>query len=86
MGSSPTSSPRIISRGHIVSVFHCCSTVERGDRESSGLAELYDQQVSHLSPRHLTFFTKWYGVIAKEEQVSKAREGLPLWLSGHKDR
>ncbi len=48
---------------------------------SSGVGELFTDQVSHLSSSHRNFFIKWYGLVALEEAESRAKNGLPLWLS-----
>ena len=77
------STPIIV--GAPITVYRC-SAIEKGDKVSSGLDELFDQQVSHLSQSHLNFFAKWYSLIAEEERHSKAREGPPLWLLDPENR
>ncbi len=62
------------------------STLEQGDELSSGVGELFTEQISHLSPSHLDFFVKWYGLVALEEAHSKAKDSTPLWLTDPLER
>jgi DNA replication ATP-dependent helicase Dna2 len=60
--------------------------VEDGDGETSGMGELFEQEVKHLTPIHQEFFRKWDDLLTKEERDSmKFRRELWTMLSSERE-
>jgi DNA replication ATP-dependent helicase Dna2 len=60
--------------------------VEDGDGETSGMGELFEQEVKHLTPLHQEFFRKWDDLLTKEERDSmKFRRELWTMLSSERE-
>jgi DNA replication ATP-dependent helicase Dna2 len=59
---------------------------ENGDGETSGMAEKFDEVVSHLTPRHQEFFKKWDDLLTKEEKdMFRFRRELWTMLSTERE-
>lgn len=60
--------------------------VEDGNGETSGMGELFEQEVKHLTPVHQEFFRKWDDLLTKEERDSmKFRRELWTMLSSERE-
>jgi DNA replication ATP-dependent helicase Dna2 len=60
--------------------------VEGGDGESSGMQEIFDEAVAHLTPAHRDFFKKWDDLLTKEERdTMKFRRELWTMLSHERE-
>ena len=46
-------------------VYH--KATEQGTAESSGLGDIFDKKVGHMTDRHIQFFQKWEKLISQEE-------------------
>ena len=78
-----------VSLSHTILFLNMCHfirTVESGDERSSGIGELFSEQVSHLPQSHQEFFAKWYKLVAEEEAYSKRSTGPPVWLTTAQER
>lgn len=60
--------------------------VEDGNGETSGMGEIFEQEVKHLTPKHQEFFRKWDNLLTKEERDSmKFRRELWTMLSSERE-
>ncbi|KAL5457050.1 hypothetical protein EMCRGX_G034285 [Ephydatia muelleri] len=57
------------------------SSVERGTSETSGLGDVFDKSVSHLSPSHLRFFEHWLGLAQGEQRHAAEKGSKQPWAS-----
>ncbi|KIW38094.1 uncharacterized protein PV06_10061 [Exophiala oligosperma] len=65
-------------------IYHKLS--EGGDGVSSGLGDIFNEVVDHLSPAHQTFFRKWDDLLTREERDSmKFRRELWTMLSSERE-
>eukprot|EP00731_Ephydatia_muelleri_P031702 Em0023g209a len=62
------------------------SSVERGTSETSGLGDVFDKSVSHLSPSHLRFFEHWLGLAQGEQRHAAEKGSKQPWASITQER
>lgn len=66
-----------------------CFTYHRladgGDGETSGMGEIFDKLVKHLTPLHKEFFVKWENLLTKEEKESQKTK-RELWTMTSTER
>ena len=60
-------------------LYHC--SVEHGTSETSGLGDVFDKSVSHLSPSYLRFFERWFGLAQGEQRHTAEKGGRQPWAS-----
>ena len=61
---------------HVACVYRC---VEDGTAESSGLKELFDQNVQHITDDYKTFFQHWYRLACLEVRHCRHDSKEALW-------
>lgn len=85
--------PPMIKKEHMckncyaqTSCFTYHKLVENGNGETSGMGEIFEQEVKHLTPIHQEFFRKWDDLLTKEERDSmKFRRELWTMLSSERE-
>ena len=85
--------PPMIKKQHMckncyaqTSCFTYHKLVENGDGVTSGMGEMFEQEVKHLTPIHQEFFRKWDDLLTKEERDSmKFRRELWTMLSSERE-
>lgn len=66
-------------------VYH--KLADDGTGETSGMKEVFDEAVEHLTPAHKEFFLKWEDLLTKEERESqKYRRELWTMLSSEREK
>ena len=63
-----------------------CRCVEDGTTESSGLKELFEQNVHHITDDHKTFFQHWYHLACLEVQHCRHDNREAFWAQDTKNR
>ena len=53
--------------------------MEDGTSESSGLKELFEQHVKHITDNHKAFFQHWYRLVCLEVRHSRHDNKEALW-------
>ena len=70
----------LINAHVIIGVYILYRCVEDGTSASSGLKELFEQNVQHITDGHKAFFQHWYRLVCLEVRHSRHDNKEALWV------